>query len=86
MCLRIASKSGLRSLPGTSCDSEHMPCLAEQKSIGESSCSSFALRSIRSSRTSSMTASMRRSGLSILFMRMMTLCPSSRALDKTKRV
>ena len=57
-----------------------------KKTVGELNCSSVASSSSRSSKTSSMTSWIRASGLSTLFTATMTLCPSSNAFCRTKRV
>ena len=54
--------------------------------MGLSSCSGVASRSISSSSTSSTTSWIRWSGRSILLTTTMTRWPSSRALERTKRV
>ena len=83
---RMVSNRGFKSLPASSGWTEAVPCRPEQNSMGESSCSSVAFRSMSSSSTSSMTSYTRWSGRSILLTTTMTRWPSSRALDSTKRV
>ena len=63
-----------------------LPVLAEANTNGQSSCSSLASRSMKSSRTSSTTAMGLASGRSILFTHTITESCSSRALRSTNFV
>ena len=53
---RMVSKRGFKSVPCTVGEQEAVPLRPEQKSMGLSSCSDVASRSMRSSSTSSMTS------------------------------
>ena len=63
----IVSKRGVISFLSSSILSIAYPSLADAKTNGQSSCSSDASRSMKSSRTSSITSSGLASGRSILF-------------------
>ena len=73
MWFNIVSNKGAKLVPGVDAESEAVPALPEQYTIGLSNCSSVALRSIKSSYTSSKTSARRASGLSTLFIQIIIL-------------
>ena len=82
----IASNNGFISVPGTSISVLATPVFADAKINGQSSCSSLASRSIRSSSTSSTTSAGLASGRSILLIQTITLKSSSSAFFNTNFV
>ena len=86
MCSKIASKSGVISLPATVRFAVAIPFFAEAKMKGESSCVSLAFKSMNNSKTSSSTSVGLASGRSILFTHTTTGRSNSNALRRTNLV
>ena len=85
-CGRQGTASLDPDVPGTSGSRLAVPSRPQQNSMGQSSCSSVAPRSISRYSTSSMTSLMRASGRSILLMATTRLRFCCRAFCSTKRV
>ena len=82
----IDSKSGVKSLSGSSILTLDIPFLADAYITGKSNCSSSAPSSINKSNTSSNTPDNLAVGLSTLFITTIGFTPASNAFFKTNLV